>query len=261
MFPFIEFWFWRVYTFGLTLMICFFFFILILKKICSRFGINISFFSNRVLWFFLSSLIFSRLFYVISFWGDYKHIESPASFFLMSDYNFSLMGAIFWYLLVLFISTKINRIKSWKYLDASVLSFLFVAVIWYIWAFLGWQVYWQETFYWIEIVYNHPFSPVPYETWLFPLPIVYSIVLFWLFSFLYIIAMFVKIRWIIWYIWLACFGWIVLILEQFSWKYDYFYQNYWTWLNTIFSLILITYSFIWLLKIIIWSNKERDLTL
>lgn len=262
MYPFIELWFLgNIYTFGLTLMFCFFVFLTILKKVCSRFWINFSFFSNRILLFFLSTLFFSRLFFVLSYWNDYKFLDSPVSFLIMSDYNFSLPWAIFWYLVVLFFSTAFHRIQNWKYLDASVLAFLFTSIFWFIWAFLGWQIYWRETYYWIEVVYNHPFSPIPYDSGIFPLAIVYSIIVFILFSFLYIIAMFIRIRGIIGYIWLWLFASVVLILESFSWKFDFFYQSYWLSLNKWSAIALLIFSFYWLFKISISSNKERDLTL
>lgn len=262
MYPFIELWeFGRIYTFWLSLMLCFFIFILILKKVCSRFWINFSFFANRILWFFLSTFIFSRIFYVISYWNDYKYIDSSLSFFLMSDYNFSLMWAIIWYFVVLFASTKFHKIHSWKYVDASILAFLFSWIVWYIWAFLGWQVYWKETYYWIEIVYNNAFSPIPYESWIFPLAIIYSIVCFIIFSTMYISAMFVKIRWIVWYLGFWLFASSVLILEQFTWKYDYFHQVHGISINKIFAIIFIVFAFVGLFRIAVSNTKEKDLTL
>ena len=262
MFPIIELWFLgSVHTFWLTLMLCFFIFVLIAKKISTRLWVNFSYFSNRLLIFFLSTVIFSRIFYVVSYWNDYKYLESPISFFFMSDYNFSLMWAIFWFFLVLFFTTITHKIKNWRYVDISVLAFLFSSFVWYIWAFLWWQVYWRETQYGIEVIYNNPFSPVPYETWVFPLALFYAAWVFILFSILYISAMFVKIRWIVGYLGLWLFASLVLILEQFSWKYDYFYQNFWYSLNMVFSIILIIFSFNWLLKIWFSTNKEKELTL
>lgn len=238
-----------IYTFWLTLTICFFLFIWMLKRLSHRFWINDTFFFNRILWYFLSIFIFSRLFHVISKWDDFKFIKDPIEFFLMSDYNFSLIWAIFWYCIVLFTTTILHSLRSWKYIDASVLSFLFVSVLGYIWAFLWWQVYWKETDFWIEVLYNNAFSPVPYEVPVFPLALVYALVSFILFSVLYMIWMFIKVRWFVWYLWIILFSTSLLILENYSWKYDYFKVAIWLNFTQIWAIILIILWFIWLYRV------------
>ncbi len=232
-----------IYTFWLTLTLCFFLFLWMLKRLCQRFGINESFFFNRILWYFLSVFIFSRLFYVIAHWDEFKFIKSPVEFFLMSDYNFSLMGAIFWYLFVLFISILLHGLRSGKYMDVSVLSFLFVSVVWYIWSFFGGQVYGRDTNFWIEVLYQSVISPVPYEVPVFPLAIIYAILSFILFSWLYMIAMFVKVRGIIWYSWIILFSVFLFIFEIFNGKVDYFLKL-WIWLNftQICAIVLIWFG-------------------
>lgn len=250
MYPFFEIFSWfYIYTFWLSLTICFFVFLWMLKKLCHKFWINNTFFFNRILWYFLSIFIFSRLFYVISRWNDFKFIKDPIEFFLMSDYNFSLIWAIFWYFLVMFIFIIWNSLKSWRYMDISVLSFLFTSVIWYIWAFFWGQVYWKETNFWIEILYSNPFSPVPYEVSVFPLPIVYALVFFILFCILYIFAMFITVRWIIWYIWIILIGSVLLILDMFNWKHDFFKIELWISFTQIWAIALILFWFYWFYKI------------
>jgi len=250
MYPFFEIFPWfYIYTFWLSLTICFFVFLWMLKKLCHRFWINDTFFFNRILWYFLSVFIFSRLFYIISRWNDFKFIKDPLEFFLMSDYNFSLIWAFFWYFLVMFISIVLHSLRSWKYMDVSVLSFLFASIIWYIWAFFGWQVYWKETNFWIEILYTNPFSPVPYEVPVFPLPIVYSIVFFILFSILYMLAMFINVRWVVWYIWLVLIWAVLLVLDNFSWKYDSFKVEFWISFTQIWAIALIILWFYWFYRI------------
>lgn len=250
MYPFFELFSWfYIYTFWLTLTICFFTFLRMIKKLSHKFWINDTFFFNRILWYFLSVFIFARLFYVISRWSDFKFIKDPIEFFLMSDYNFSLIWAFFWYFLVMFISIILHSLRSWKYMDVSVLSFLFASVIWYIWAFFGWQVYWKETNFWIEILYTNSFSPVPYEVPIFPLPIVYSIVFLILFCILYMFAMFITVRWIIWYIGLTLIWSVLLILDNFSWKYDYFKIELWISFTQIWAILLVIFWFFWLYRI------------
>lgn len=250
MYPFFELFNWIfIYTFWLALTISFFLFLWMLKRLSSRFWINETFFFNRILWYFISVFVFSRFFYVLSKWDEFKFIKEPTQFFLMSDYNFSLIWAIFWYLLVLFITTIIHSLRSWKYIDVSVLSFLFVSVIWYVWSFFWWQVYWKETSFWIEVLYTNAFSPVPYEVPVFPLALVYALVSFLLFSSLYMLAMFVKVRWIIWYMWIILFSIILLFLENYSWKYDYFKVETWLNFTQIWAIFLVVLWFIWLYRI------------
>jgi len=265
MYPFFEIWSWEfivlIYSFGLTLTICFFLFLWMLKKLSQRSAINISFFFNRLLWYFLSVVFFSRLFFVISRWNEYKFIKDPFDFFIMSDYNFSLFGAIFWFLLVLITTVRINKLKLWKYIDISVLSFLFVLIFWYIWAFLWWQVYWRETDFGIEILYTNPFSIVPFEVPIFPLAIVYSFTFFILFSVLYMSSVFIKIRWFIWYMWLILFSLIIILLELFSWKTDVFFIMYSYNFTQIAATLLLIGSFIWLFRIYKTSEKKSLLNL
>jgi hypothetical protein len=253
----------QIYTFWLTLAVCFFLFIWMLKKISWRFGINFSYFTNRALWLLISTFFFSRLFYLISNWVEISNGLSLKYFFFTRDYNFSLIWALFGFLLVVFITTRIHRIKSWKYLDAIILSFLFASVFWYIWAFLWWQIYWGVTNFWIEIAYNS--SNIPYQKPIFPLAIVYSIVTFIMFSLLYIFAMMTRIRWIAWFIGLITFWSSVIALEFLSWKHDSIQQltynlvDGWINFNQISSIFLIFMWFYWILRIAFNWNKEKDL--
>ena len=249
MFPVINIFWIQIYSFWLTLTVCFFLFLWMLKKISKKEGTDFSFFTKNILWYFLSVFIFSRLFYVISNWNDLKYIRNPFDFFIMSDYNFSLAGAIFWFLFIFYLHLRSNRLRLKDYIDPVVLSFLFIVFIAYIWALFGWQVYWRDTSFWIEILYTNSFSPVPYQVPIFPLPIVYSILNFILFSVLYILSMFIKIRWFVWYIWILVFSSFILIFEFFSWKYDDTLKN-------IFGINIIQFLSIFLI-IIFWYQLFR----
>jgi len=247
LFPFFEILSWiRIYSFGLTLTICFFLFLWMLHKLSKRFHYDTSFFTKNIVWYLMSIFIFSRLFYVIWKWNDLKYIRNPIDFFIMNDYNFSLFWAIFWFFIVLIINLKLRKEfqlpSKWKiteYIDGVVLSFIFILIIGFIWAFLWWQVYGRETHIGIEIMYNHPFTPVPFQVPIFPLPIVYAISFFLLFSTLYISSMFVKIRWFIWYVGLIAFASILLIFEFFSWKYDILKDSTFISFPQVFSMVLI----------------------
>lgn len=232
----------RIYTFWVTITITFFLFYFMLRKLSNKFLFDFDLFKSNILWFFLSTFIFSRLFYVLAQWSDMKFIKSPFEFFIMSDYNFSLYWAMFWFFLVLFINLRIRRENIIKYLDWVVLSFLFVLFIWYIGAFFWWQVYWKPTNLWIEIAYNNSNSLVPFTVPIFPLPIIYAILSFLLFSSLYIIKMYIKTRGFIWYWWLWVFATMSLVFEFFSWKDDFFSVKFFLNFNQICSIILLVFA-------------------
>ena len=258
MFPFFEVYDWIfIYTFWLTLSICFFLFLWMLKKLSFKYSYDFSFFTKNMIWYFLSIFFFSRLFYIISRWNDLSYIREPFQFFITSDYNFSLLWAIFWFFLVLFIKIKLRKESFIKYIDWIVLSFLFVLFMWYIWSLFGGQVYGKETLIWIEILYTHPFTKVPYEVAIFPLPIVYSIVFFIEFSMLYILSIYVNTRWLIGYLWIISFSSILLILEFFSWKYDILKDNLNFNFNQLLSIIIIIVSFYSLYKLIKLSDIKN----
>ena len=250
MFPFFEpiDWF-KIYIFWLTVTICFFLFLWMLKKLSKKFIFDYSIFTKNILWYFFSVFIFSRLFYIIWKWNELKYIKNTLEFFIMDNYNFSLFWAIIWFFLVFFINIKLKHEKLIKYIDWIIISFIFVLFIGYIWAFLWWQVYWRETFFWIEVIYNHPFSPVPYQIPIFPLAIIYSISFFILFSILYILSMYIKIRWLLWYIWLIAFSSIILSLEFFSGKDDVLKNIININFSQFFSIIIIILSIPKLYKI------------
>ena len=250
----------QIYIFGLTLVICFFLFFWMFKKLKTRFVYDDSFITNSILWYFLSVFLFSRLFYIISRWKDMKYINWFFDFFVISDYYFSLFGAIFGFLIVLIFNTKLFHKNIRPYLDWLVLSFLFIAIFWYIWAFFGGQVYWKITNFWIEIPNMSSYSNIPISWNLFPLALVYSILIFILFSVLYIASLYIKVRGLIWYIGLWIFWAIVLGLENFSWKTDIFKTAYNFNISQISAIILIIYSFWWLSRILFkWKKQAKTI--
>lgn len=257
MYPFIEpiNWF-LIYTFGLSLVVCFFAFFWMLKKLGTKYSFDTTIFTNNILWYFLSVFFFSRLFYVIGQWNDLKYIDNSLEFFIMSDYNFSLYWAIIWFFIVLYINLRLRKEKLEKYIDGLVLSFLFILVIWYIWALLGWQVYWESISHQsIGITYNHPFTSVPSGK-LFPLPLVYAILSFLIFSSLYILSMFIKIRWFIWYMGLLLFAIMLVVFENYTWRFDIFKIELGINMPQILSILLIIFSFykLYIVSKIAWND-------
>lgn len=258
MYPFIMIWGTPIYIFGLTLTICFFVFQWMLKRLCWRFGINSTFFFNRTIWYFVSVLFFSRFFYVIANWNEFKFINHPIRFFFMDDYNFSLMWGIFGFLLVLFISIIIKWLRSAKYIDAFTLSFLFTLPLGYVWAFLGGQVYWKPVGLGKWILYDTAISNIPYKE-VFPLPLIYAWVFFFLFLAMYMIAMFVSIRWLIWYLWIIFFSSVILYLEQFNWQTDTFFNIFGINFTQICAIVLIIFSFTSIFRLSKYPNKQTEI--
>jgi len=260
MFPKINFfWLFDIYIFWLTIVFCFFAFLWMLKKFSIRFWYDYKFFINSILWYFLSTFFFSRLFYVIANWKDMQHIDNPFSFFIMSDYYFSLYWAIFWFLLVLLFNIKLFKKDIRPYIDWVVLSFLFVAILGYIWALFGGQVYWKITDYWIEIPYTSSSISVDLSWELFPLPIIYALFSFLLFVVLDILSMYIKVRGLLWYLWLGIFSALVLVFDFLSGKTDMFKISYWLNFSQILAIIFIIYSFYWIFQIIKkWEKKPKE---
>jgi len=246
-----------IYTFGLTLCICFFLFLWNLRRLAKRFWYSFGFFSQNILWYFLSIFVFSRLFYVLSRWNDMKFIKSPFEFFIMSEFNFSLFGAIFGFFLVTGILLKIEKSSLKRYIDGIVLSFLFIVTIWYFGSLLGGQVYGKETSYGIEMIYNHPFTPVPFQVPVFPLPIVYGLLSFLLFSGMYILSLFIHVRGFIGYLGIIIFCAMILIFESFSWKQDVLSVTSIFNLPQVFALILAWWAGYKFYEIFsLWRNND-----
>lgn len=221
MFPFFEiFGGITLYTFGITLSIIFFVFLWNLKRLETRFGYSFTFFSQNIIWFFLSSFVFSRIFYLLGNWKDLKYINEPFHFLIMSEYNFSLFWAMTGFFIALYVLVKIEKTTIRKYIDGVVLAFLFILIIGYIWALLWGQVYGRPTDFWIEITYTNSSTLVPYQVGVFPLPIVYMILSFLLFCGMYILSLFIHIKGFIGYCGIIAFSAIVLICEFFSGKED-----------------------------------------
>ncbi len=250
MYPQIEIFWITIYTFWLSLSFAFILFFWMLYKLSIKFGINTNFFLWNIFYFFISSFIFSRLFYVIAEWKDYKYIfnEWFLKFFFMSDYNFSLIWWIFGFLLILFIQIKKFKLNSNKFIDAVVLSFLFAWIIWYIWTFLWWQICWTPTDLPIWIT-SDSLSKCAYTMSTFPLSIIYTVIVFLLFVIFYILKIFIKTEWLIWYIWIIIFCLFLLIFENFNWNIDIFKSYFYLNINQIGSILLILLWIRWLIKI------------
>jgi prolipoprotein diacylglyceryltransferase len=178
----------------------------------------------------------------------------------MSEFNFSLFWGMFGFGLVLYTLTRLEKSNLLRYIDGVVLSFLFIMVVWYIGAIFWGQVYGRETMIGIELLYSHPHSLVASQVPVFPLPIVYTLMSFIIFSGMYILSLFVHIRWYIGYIWLVLFGAMILIFESFSGKQDILSVSSVFNLPQVFALILIVWSWYQFSQIFKdESNKETHI--
>ena len=257
MFPFFDINWFLIYTFWITIAVCFFLFMWMLKKLSVKFWFDYIIFKKNILWYFLWVFFFSRLFYVIWKWSDLKYIKNPFEFIIMSDYNFSLTWALVWFFSVFYITSRIRKEKLNNFIDWLAISLFFILFIGFIWSLLWWQVYGRETLFGIEMLYTHPFTPVPFQVPIFPLPIVYAILFFGLFSFTYIASMYIHLKWIIGYIWFIIFWSIILTFDFFSWKYDIFKNIIWINLNQTFSIFLIIFC-AYRLYLIFNSNENKN---
>ena len=251
MYPQFEIYWLPIFTFWIALSVSFVLFFWMLYKLSLKYWINTNFFLNNILFYFLSMFFVSRLFFIISDWRNSKFIfkEWFFKFIFMSDYNFSLIWGIVWFLAVLFFKIKKFKLKSEKYIDASTLAFLFAAIVWFLWAFLWWQIIWKPTDLWIWITYSNPLSRSPYSGPIFPLAVFYSIFSFLTFTWLYITRLFVKIEWFVWYLWIAIFSSLLLIFEFFNWNPDIFSSFIYLNITQIWAIWLIVYAWKWLMVI------------
>lgn len=253
MYPYlINIWQFQVSTFWLSVTICFFLFIWMFYKMSKKLDLKINIFKNNLILFFLSIFFFSRLFYIISKWNDYKSMVNPLYFFITDDYNFSLIWGILWFLIMFYILLKIKKEKSDNYIYPLVLSFIFVLPLWFFWALLGGQVYWIDTNFWIEISYSWD-TKIPYILPIFPLPIFYSILFFLLFCWLYISNLYFKEKNILWYGWIMIFACIIFIMDFFNWKPDIFKDYLFLNLSQISAIFLLWF---WWYKIYNIYKKE-----
>lgn len=183
---------------------------------------------------------FSRLFYIIAEWRDFQFLWSQGilKFLLMSDYNFSLTGGILGFMLVLFFQLKRFKISSRKYMDVIVLSFLFAAVIGFIGAFFGGQIYGKPTDSFMGITAPSDSSNTPYTSPTFPLALFYSLVSFLLFFCLYLVRKFMKVEGFVGYIGILIFSIILFSAEFYSGGTDIFKAYVFFNLNQIGALLL-----------------------
>ncbi len=173
-----------IHTFGLCMSIAMLLFFTGLYYHTSRSGMNRNIF-KELLSYTIAIFFFGRLFYIITEWVNLKFMFQDVStwefiknFFLMQNYNLSLMGGGIGFFLVFWWKSHIyglHRVHIHKYLDIIVLSFMTASIIGYVGSLLGGQIYGTPTSLPIGIIYTHP--DVPYTQPVFPLPVFYAIIM------------------------------------------------------------------------------------
>lgn len=252
MYPQFELFWVTIYSFWIALSLAFVLFFWMLYRLSLKFWINTNFFLNNIFFYFISIFLFSRLFYILAEWREYKHIfnEWVLKFFFMSDYNFSLIWGIVWFMMVMYFKIKKYKLKSEKYIDAAVLAFLFAAVVWYIWTFLWGQILWKSTTLSIGVIYTSPFNKSSLAWPIFPLAVIYSIICAVLFVWLYITRIFIKIEWFVGFLWIILFCSLLIIFEFYNWVIDDSFSSYvHLSMTQLWALWLIIYAGRWISKI------------
>lgn len=221
-----------------------------IKKMSKKTGVNQNFFVGNILTFVLTTFLFSRLFFVIAEWRDYKYLVEDRfiNFFLMTDYNLSFVGGVTGFMLVLFYKLYRYQQTHEKYMDVVVVSFFFAAIIGYLAALFGGQIYGRPTSLPIGIVYQGDDVNIPYTSAVLPLALFYSILSFATFTILYIIKEMFKIPGFIGYLGIGLFSVFLFVGEFFSGTEDIFHS--WISLNLtqLGAMIGIVISGLWLFK-------------
>ncbi|MCD5380702.1 prolipoprotein diacylglyceryl transferase [Candidatus Gracilibacteria bacterium] len=186
-----------------------------------------------------------------------QHIENISSFFIMTDYNFSLFGAIFGFCLILLLNTRLLKKSVHKYIDGFTLAFLFTIIFGFIGLFLSGSGYGESTTSWLGIPYiSNSLSATPTGKFL-PIALLYSGLSFMLFSILYILSMYIKVRGLIGYLGIGVFSAITLILEYYSAKPDAFSVSYDISFSQIWAIIFIIISFYGIYRVMNISGKSQ----
>jgi len=180
-----------VMTYGVCLTVSFMLFYWMLWRLGRKYQINTAFFSVNLLTFVLVTFFTARLAHVFLYLGlPTKSAFSPefplSSFFLMSDFYFSLWGAILGFFgTFLFVFRERDHADRDDALDVTIIAWLFASILWYLGAFFGGQTYGirSESFFSVNYVDN----PILAEFPRFPLALVYFLCIIFIFSFTYII--------------------------------------------------------------------------
>lgn len=251
----------RFYTFGIIIACTWLLFFVLLHRFSLRKGILRPIFSD-IFTFTLSIFFFSRVFHIFRDWLDEKFIlmelfdgkivEFLKLFFIPQNYLFSLFGAIVGFTLIFSIKTHTIKKERGRYLDAIILAFLFSCLLWYFGSLLGGQVYGIPFSSPISITYDHVDTIVKDRAPLFPLALLY-IILIWgiLYSIQRISTRKVFPDGFIGYIGIGAFS-LMIFLGEFldGARKDIFYDFFSLSLNQLWALLGLIFAILWILRLI-----------
>ena len=258
MYPIVILWNIQIYVFGIFILITWITFFFFLDLFGQKKGIVKSVFSD-IFSFTLSMFLFGRLFDMLSNWRDTKFLFQDFfsgtagisnffhHFFLPENYNLSLAWGIIGFVLIFVYKTRNQENQRKKYLDIILPSFVIAAIIWYIGAFLGGQVYGTPSSLPIAIEYNTKYAIVPFRGAVFPLAPMYILGLFIL---LWIFLRLEKRPSLpdgyIGYILMALFGVLLFFGEFFSGSSDMF--EIFIRINQFVAIVFFVIGSIWIIK-------------
>ncbi len=262
MYPIISIWnIIDIYTFWVGLVLSWGIFFTLLHHFSIRKGINKPIFTDIVS-FTLSIFFSSRIFYILSEWREEKFIFKDLAegkgfwhflhqFFITDNYSISLAWGIIGFFIVFFIKTWHRKKDRTGYLDIVVYAFLITAVVWYIGATLGGQIYGIPFNSPFSILYTEKNSIVPFQNPLFPLPIIYAIIsggIYWL---LHKLSLKHELpSGFVGYMGMWLYGTLLFLWEFLNGSDDIIRSFIHININQLIALFLIGYAFVWFIKII-----------
>lgn len=261
MYPTLEIFSVRFYTFGFIVACTWLLFFVLLHRFSLQRGLLRPIFSD-IITFTLSIFFFARVFHILRDWLDEKFIlmellegrvgEFLKLFFIPQNYLFSLFGAIVGFTIIFIIKTHTQRKDRNRYIDAIVLAFLSSSLLGYFWALLGGQIYGIPFSSPISIVYDHADSIVKDRAPLFPLAFFYIIITG---AILFGIQKFNSQKILpdgfIGYIGIGAFSLMIFLWEFLDGaRKDIFYDFFSLSLNQLWALFGLIFAILWLLRLI-----------
>lgn len=256
MYPLIIVWDIKIYTFWIFLLLSWIVFFACLHFFAQQKSVIKPIFSD-IFSFTLSIFFFGRLFYFFSDWRNSKFMfqelfSSTAGvthflhdFFISNNYNLSLSGWIIGFIIVFLYKVRKHKASFRRQIDIILPSFLIAAIIGYIGAFLGGQVYGIASNSFLSVDYNTKYSTLPGR--LFPLAILYIvgfIILLWIWRFL--IKKKNMVDGYIWFILLGGLGVLLFFAEYLSGAPDMF--EVFIRINQLTGIVFIILSIVWIVK-------------
>lgn len=206
-----------LYTFGLAMSIAFLLFFFLMYHGANRAWVQRNIFTGIVS-FSIAILLFWRLFYILAewreFWTYFSDIRTHwKDILLMKDYSISLMGGILGFMVVFFFRTYDSPRDRKPLLDVVTLSFFIPAIIGYIGAFFGGQIYGKSSS-WFGITPDPEYAWIGFAWPIFPLALLYAIGCLLIFLFLFALRQKKTYHWFITYVGMSLF-WAMLFLGEF----------------------------------------------